>query len=313
MKALKYSDITLIPKKSLLESRSDADVSAILGGKKFKAPVVPANMKSVIDESLAEKLSNADYFYIMHRFGISNLQFCKMSQNWKTVSISVGVKADDFREIEYISGEALRVDFITIDIAHGHSHLVKKMIEHIAKHLPESFIIAGNVATAGAVDDLASWGADAVKVGIGQGHVCSTKDKTGFTIPMFSCVLDCVKSNSKIPIIADGGLRCNGDIAKALCAGAVFCMAGSLFAGCLDSPGSLAHIDGKSYKQYFGSASEYNKGHKKHIEGIVRQVPLNGMSFEEKLEEIQEDLQSSISYGGGDRLSCITSVDWMEV
>ena len=313
MKSLKYSDITLIPNLSTLKSRSEANTSAILGGKKFKLPVVPANMKAVIDKKLAKQLSDEGYFYIMHRFGVCPIEFCKEAKDWDTVSISVGVKNKDFKDIETISAHARKVDFITIDIAHGHSFLVKNMIEYIKKELPDSFIIAGNVATANAVDDLAEWGADCAKVGIGQGNVCTTKDKTGFTMPMFSCVLDCAQSQSKIPIIADGGLRCNGDIAKAIAAGASFCMAGSLFTGCTDSPAVTTVIDGKIYKQYFGSASEHNKGHNKHIEGIMREVPTNNMTYAEKLNEIKEDLQSSISYAGGKDLSCMDKVNWIEV
>ena len=201
--------------------RSEANTSAILGGKKFKVPVVPANMKAVIDESLAESVVSKIIFISCIDSGFALLSFAKRAKNWKTVSISVGVKQKTFKMLKLL-GLTLEkeVDFVTIDIAHGHSFLVKSMIEHIKNELPQSFIIAGNVATVNAVDDLAEWGADCVKVGIGQGNVCTTKDKTGFTMPMFSCVLDCADSQSKIPIIADGGLRCNGDIAKAIAAGA---------------------------------------------------------------------------------------------
>ena len=202
------------------------------------------------------------------------------------------------------------MDFVTIDIAHGHSFLVKNMIKHIKKYLPDSYIIAGNVATANAVDDLAEWGADCVKVGIGQGNVCTTKDKTGFTMPMFSCVLDCAQSQSKIPVIADGGLRCNGDIAKALTAGASFCMAGSLFTGCTDSPAVTTVIDGKIYKQYFGSASEHNKNTKRHIEGVMKEVPANHLTYLQKLDEVTQDLQSAVSYAGGRDISAFSKTTW---
>jgi GMP reductase len=182
----------------------------------------------------------------------------------------------------------------------------------VKEHLPEAFIIAGNVATKDAVGDLASWGADCVKVGIGQGYVCTTKDKTGFTQPMFSCMLDCVK-DSPVPIIADGGIKCNGDVAKALVAGASIIMAGSLFSQCIDSPAISTVLNGAIYKQYFGSASEHNKGGKKHIEGVMKEIPSNNMSYEEKLEEIRQDLQSSISYAGGEDISCLKNTDWILV
>jgi len=313
MKELRYSDVTLIPRESQVSSRSEADTSVTLGNHRFKLPIVPANMKAVIDESLAEKLSEAGYFYIMHRFGVCPIEFCKRAKDWKTISISVGVKDKDFKDIEVISAHARKVDFITIDIAHGHSPLVKEMLAHIEDKLPDSFIIAGNVATAEAVNDLARWGANCAKVGIGQGNVCTTKDKTGFTRPMFSSIIDCTQASSNLPIIADGGIRCNGDIAKSLVAGARLSMAGSLFSRCVDSPAITTVIDGKIYKQYFGSASEHNKGTKSHVEGVMKEVPTNNMTYDQKLTEIQEDLQSSISYGGGKELSDLLSVQWSQV
>ena len=170
-----------------------------------------------------------------------------------------------------------------------------------------------------AVRDLNSWGADAVKVGIGQGSPCTTKYKTGFTMPMFSCVKKCSdlfsgswedSSSEKIPIIADGGIKHNGDIAKAIVAGATLTMAGSMFSVCRDSPAASVVCDGRIYKQYFGSASEHNKGEKRHIEGVMKEVACNDMSYEEKLQEIQQDIQSSISYAGGTNLQSLKNIDW---
>ena len=184
------------------------------------------------------------------------------------------------------------------------------MIEYIKEHLPDTKIIAGNVATKDAVRELASWGADIVKVGIGHGSPCTTKDKTGFTMPMFTCVQNCsnviLNNGTSIPIIADGGIRCNGDIAKALVAGATMVMAGSMFAACTDSPASLININGVNHKAYFGSASAENKGHNNNIEGKLNNIPNNGMTYGEKFSEITQDLQSSISYAGGTTLSCLT-------
>ena len=145
MRELKYIDVALVPKCSELSSRVEADTSVTLGQKEFKLPVVPSNMKAVISEDIANTMSEAGYFYIMHRFGVCPIKFCKEAQDWNTVSISVGVKQKDFQDIEMISAEARRVDFITIDIAHGHSLLVKDMIGHIKDKLPNTFIIAGNV------------------------------------------------------------------------------------------------------------------------------------------------------------------------
>lgn len=324
MKSLKYSDIALVPKYSEALTRASCDTSIKIRGRKFQLPIIPANMKSVINTDIANWMSERDYFYIMHRFDVDILKFITQanSENWRNISISLGVKNHDEKIIEYIRDKKLRVDFITIDIAHGYSLSMKKMIEYIKEQLNDTIIIAGNVATPDAVVSLSNWGADIVKVGIGQGSPCTTKDKTGFTVPMFSCVRqcgDCYASRDrfdvgeKIPIIADGGVTCNGDIAKALVSGADLVMSGGMFAACTDSPSLSTSIDNLAHKGYFGSASVENKGHNKNIEGKLITIPSNQMTYEEKLEEIKQDLQSAISYGGGLDLNCLKEVKHTEL
>lgn len=317
MKALKYSDISLIPNYSEAHSRSDCDPSINLHGKKFLLPIVPANMKSVIDMHTAEWMSSHGFFYIMHRFDRDLAEDVGNSQDWDNVSFSVGVKAKDKMAIQKISKREHRVDYLTIDIAHGHCKRMKVMIKWIKKYLPDAKIIAGNVATAQAVRDLANWGADIVKVGIGQGSPCTTKDKTGFTMPMFTCTKLCsnvvLDDGEVVPIIADGGVKCNGDIAKAISAGATMVMAGGLFAACTDSPAITSSINNVPHKAYFGSASAENKGHNKHIEGKLTNIVSNNMTYGEKLSEITQDLQSSISYAGGFNLSALENADYIEV
>lgn len=325
MKALKYSDISLVPEYSEVHSRADCDTSVQIRNHKFKLPIMPANMKSVIDLDIAKWMSENDYFYIMHRFDMSLSDDVDLanSEDWKTISFSTGAKFKDKLNITKISKNSnLRVDFITIDIAHGYCDRMKRMISHVKKHLPNTIIIAGNVTTPDAVVALSNWGADIVKVGIGQGSPCTTKDKTGFTMPMFTAARncgDCYKSREdfdrakKIPIIADGGVKCNGDIAKALVAGADLIMAGGLFASCVDSPAVSSTVNDLPHKAYFGSASAENKGHSNNIEGKLTNIPANNMSYAEKLREIQQDLQSSISYGGGNDLNCLKKVKYLEV
>jgi len=317
MKALKYSDISLVPNYSEAHSRSDCDPSINLYGKKFLLPIVPANMKSVIDMHTAEWMSSHGFFYIMHRFDRDLAEDVGNSQDWDNISFSIGVKAKDKMAIQKISKREHRVDYLTIDIAHGHCRRMKVMIQWIKKHLPDVKIIAGNVATAQAVRDLSNWGADIVKIGIGQGSPCTTKDKTGFTMPMFTCTKLCsnvvLDNGEVVPIIADGGVKCNGDIAKAISAGATMVMAGGLFAACTDSPAITSSINNVPHKAYFGSASAENKGHNKHIEGKLTNIVSNNMTYGEKLSEITQDLQSSISYAGGSKLSALENVDYLEV
>ena len=376
-KSLSYKDVYLVPRFSELRSRSNADISVDFLGWKFRAPWVPANMSSVIDEKIAKTCSENGYFYIMHRFG-DNRKLVETAnhENWRFISISIGVKNEDKEFLIWVAKNNHIIDSICIDVAHGHSILAKSMIEfinglefksHYSPHLnysDRSFtsvplrykpkIIAGNVCTYEAVRDLEKWGADAAKVGIAGGHACSTKNMTGFHIPMFSCVENICKQNVvetysycsnygggsftmqrppiKIPIIADGGIRENGDIAKALVAGATMVMAGGLFAACADAPGENVYPkryyrkwtsgdgtpngmweNGPLYKRYYGSASAKQKGSHTHVEGFEIEIPSNNLTYAEKYKELVESLQSAVSYAGGENLEAFKNVTFIRV
>ncbi|MBS5940001.1 GMP reductase [Clostridium sp.] len=310
-----YEDIQLIPAKCIVNSRSECDTSITFGGRTFKLPVVPANMQTIIDEKIATYLAENGYFYIMHRFKPERrIEFIRdMKAKNLFASISVGVKDEEYSFIEQLEAENLSPEYITIDIAHGHSNAVINMIQHIKKHLPESFIIAGNVGTPEAVRELENAGADATKVGIGPGKVCITKIKTGFGTGgwQLAALRWCSRAATK-PIIADGGIRTHGDIAKSIRFGASMVMIGSLFAGHEESPGETIERDGKLYKEYFGSASEFQKGERKNVEGKKMFVDYKG-SLKDTLIEMQQDLQSSISYAGGKKLDAIRTVDYVVV
>jgi len=305
----------LIPAKCIVNSRSECDTSVTLGKHKFVLPVVPANMQTIIDEKIAIQLAEGGYFYVMHRFNPeTRADFIQdMHARGLIASISVGVKEEEYGFVEQLAADQLLPDYITIDIAHGHSNAVIRMIQHIKKHLPETFVIAGNVGTPEAVRELENAGADATKVGIGPGKVCITKIKTGFGTGgwQLAALRWCAKAASK-PIIADGGIRTHGDIAKSVRFGASMVMIGSLFAGHEESPGETIEVDGKLYKEYFGSASEYQKGEKKNVEGKKMHVEYKG-KLQDTLTEMQQDLQSSISYAGGTKLDAIRTVDYVVV
>lgn len=306
--SLHYENVFLKPTFNSVQTRSHIDTSVLFCDKQFRLPVIPANMKCCVDFDICQLLDSKYYFYIMHRFDIDIFGFVKDANecNFNYVSISVGIQDKDRALIANIADHNLRTDFVTIDVAHGHHSKVADQVKFIKDTLPKAKVIAGNVATAQGVEYLHKAGADAVKVGIGGGYACTTKDKTGFTYPMFSCVMECAKENI-VPIIADGGVRCNGDIAKALVAGATMVMCGSIFAACSDSPAPIVKdATGRRYKQYYGSASIHNKVDKKNIEGTMKLMETDSFTYEEKLLEITQDLQSAISYAGGCNLSSLS-------
>lgn len=312
MEIFDYDNILLLPRKCRVESRSECDTSVELGGRTFKLPVVPANMKTVLDEKICTFLAENGYFYVMHRFDIDNVAFTKeMQAKGLFASISLGVKQPDYDTVDRFVAEGICPEYITIDIAHGHADSVKNMIQYLKAKIPAAFVIAGNVGTPEAVIDLENWGADATKVGIGPGKVCITKLKTGFGTGgwQLSALKWCARVATK-PIIADGGIRSHGDIAKSIRFGATMVMIGSLFAGHEESPGKTVEVDGQLYKEYYGSASDFNKGEYKHVEGKRILEPVKG-KLADTLIEMQQDVQSSISYSGGQKLMDIRKVNYV--
>jgi GMP reductase len=312
MEIFDYDKVLLLPRKCRVESRSECDPSIEFGGRRFKLPVVPANMKTVVNEKICLWLAQNGYFYVMHRFDLDNVKFVRqMKEAGAFASISVGVKEADYATVDKLAAEGLVPDYVTIDIAHGHADTVKNMIAHLKAKLPSAFVIAGNVGTPEAIIDLENWGADATKVGIGPGKVCITRIKTGFGTGgwQLSALKWCARVATK-PIIADGGIREHGDIAKSIRFGATMVMVGSMFAGHEESPGETVQVEGRLYKEYYGSASDFNKGEYKHVEGKRILEPVKG-KLADTLREMQEDLQSSISYAGGTKLGDIRKVNYV--
>ena len=312
MEIFDYDNVLLLPRKCRVDSRSECDASVELGGRSFRIPVVPANMKTVVDEKISLWLAQNGYFYVMHRFDLDNVQFVhSMKDKGVFATISLGVKQPDYDTVDRLAAAGLVPEYVTIDIAHGHADTVKNMIAHLRARLPSTFIIAGNVGTPEAIIDLENWGADATKVGIGPGKVCITRMKTGFGTGgwQLSALKWCARVATK-PIIADGGIREHGDIAKSVRFGATMVMIGSMLAGHEESPGATVEVDGKLFKEYYGSASDFNKGEYKHVEGKRILEPVKGR-LADTMREMEEDVQSSISYSGGRRLLDIRKVNYV--
>lgn len=315
-----FCDINLIPQKCVVSSRSEIDTEIQFGKHSFALPVVPANMECVIDEDIAVRLAREHYFYIYHRFNTNILQFSRrMKQEGLPISISIGVNQEAYDMLLDLQKNELYPDYITIDIAHGHCIKMEAILRWIRENLLyRPFIIAGNVSTGEAVKDLEAWGADAIKVGIGPGSACTTYLATGFgsRCAQASIIKECVNARTYMStkIIADGGIKDPGDIAKALVLGADMVMVGGMFSGLTDSPGkAVCGTDGRMYKKFWGSASAFQKGKTNRIEGIKRLVPMKDRGILEELNYLKECLQSAVSYGGGSCIQCLKNVQYFFV
>jgi len=312
-----FDDITLLPEFSIVNSRSECDVTCKLGNYTFKLPVVPANMESIIDIKLAKELSKKGYFYILHRFNIDEVSFVEEMKSQNLISsISVGVNEDSYLLIDELVSKDLIPNFITVDIAHGHSIKMIKMVKYIKNRMPNVFLIGGNVCTPEAVTDLESWGCDAVKCGIGGGSACTTYHSTGFGNRGWQAsMIEMCSKVAKNPIIADGSIKEHCDISKSLVLGASIVMVGGMLAGYVDSPGEKVKnvVDGHWYKEFWGSASSSQSGKINRIEGIRKLVSFKEVSIFDKLKDIEESLQSAVSYGGGNpsTIECLSNVKYV--
>ena len=234
------------------------------------------------------------------------------------VGAAIGVKAEDVER----SGALLEAgaDVLVLDIAHGHADHCIAMVQRLRREYPQAQIIAGNVATADGARELAEAGADAIKVGIGPGSICTTRIVTGFGVPQLTAILDSMEGlragGFDLPIIADGGIKMSGDLVKALAAGADTVMIGSLFAGCEEAPGSPVIRDGQKVKVVRGMASlgaamarhlaeqEQNESAESQVdwdkvvpEGVEAVVPYRG-NVKEIVYQLVGGLRSGLSYGG---------------
>ncbi|WP_105614878.1 IMP dehydrogenase [Vallitalea okinawensis] len=236
-------------------------------------------------------------------------QSAKDGQGRLLVGAAVGVTNDIIDRVQKLVNES--VDVIVIDTAHGHSQGVINAVRNVKEAFPELQIIAGNVATAEATEDLIKAGADAVKVGIGPGSICTTRVVAGVGVPQLTAVYDCAEAAKPygIPVIADGGIKYSGDIVKAIAAGASVCMMGSMFAGCEESPGATELFQGRKFKVYrgMGSLAAMEKGSKDRYfqedakklvpEGVEGRVPYKGF-VEDVIFQLIGGLRAGMGYAG---------------
>jgi IMP dehydrogenase len=306
MKCLTFSDVLISPQYSDIKSRKEVDLTSDFGAFNISLPICSANMKSITGVEMAKAMSLDGGLGILHRFNdiptaVSEFKESLGLANNKNIGVSIGVQNSDKERFSALYENGARI--FTIDVAHGHSILVKEMIQWIkSQNLKDVYIIAGNIATGEGAIALSDWGANAVKVGIGPGAACTTRKNTGVGVPQLFAlknVRDAI--GSKFPIIADGGITTVGCIAKALkYSNAV--MLGSFISGTTETPGKVFRDErDQYYKVYSGSASGENKDGNGQptdfIEGISTKVPFRG-HVKYILKEIRDGLRSAFSYVG---------------
>ena len=254
-------------------------------------------------------------------------QACKDELGRLRVGAAVGVTGDMNQRIEALVEN--EVDFIVIDTAHGHSKGVIDTLKNTKKKFPKLQIVVGNIATGEAAKALVKAGADAIKVGIGPGSICTTRVIAGIGVPQFTAVQDVAKAikGSGVPIIADGGIKYSGDIVKALAAGAHTVMLGSLFAGVVESPGDEILYEGRKYKAYRGMGSieamkqgskdRYFQGdesdNKKLVPaGVVGRVPLKG-SLSEIIFQLVGGIRAGMGYCGSKNITALQKSEFIRI
>lgn len=295
---LTYADVLIVPRFSDIESRTDIDIrSNYLGD--YRIPIISAPMDTVSGPELVTRMYKSGAYGILHRFGTGTKRRAEVratNYSGSFFGISIGVK--DFKStLNWLNSikDYTLVDSVCIDVAHGDHRMVLDTIKWLSDFIDEHEllwkIIAGNVATAAGAERLALAGADAIRVGIGPGSACTTRENTGVGVPQLTAILDCVDGliyHPNVSLIADGGIQTPGDIAKALAAGADAVMLGKILASTVEAEG---------HGVYRGQSTVGSNGLRGAPEGIVGTVPITE-TVGKTIERLSNYLRSSLSYVG---------------
>jgi IMP dehydrogenase len=311
---LTFDDVLMLPQLSRIETRETISLDSDFLGLKLSIPIISANMDYVTGPKMAIAMREAGGLGILHRFTDWNTQVVSMStihDAGAPVAFSVGVRdPEKVAEHAFAMQQKFGTIYLTVDVAHGHHTRVLALIEKLKRN-SGIFVIAGNIATSQAYTSLSLAGADAIKVGIGPGSVCTTREVTGVGVPQLSALLniDMVRraqfnDTRKGPlVIADGGLKNSGDIVKALAAGADAVMLGNLLAGASETPGeTFESPDGRKWRPYRGQSIFGVNGLRYTPEGISGYVedkgPVAGV-----LKRLVGGIRSGMSYVGAETLA----------
>lgn len=306
--AITFDDVLLVPSYNHHESRRVVDTTSTdrLEKLSLELPVISSNMDTITESNMANFMSGKGAMGALHRFMSVEDNIKEFKKCTGKVFVSIGCTAAELERAQALRDAG--ADYFCVDVAHAHAKYVGKTLKSLRQILKDRCIMAGNVATYAGADYLASCGADIIKAGIGGGSVCSTRIKTGFGVPMLTCIQDCSRSDRSI--VADGGIKTSGDIVKALAFGADFVMIGGMLAGTAHTPGEVIEKkDGTKVKRYRGMASKeaqenfMGQMHEwKTAEGVATEVP-----FKENPDSIIADivggLRSGLTYAGADTIS----------
>lgn len=308
---LTFDDVALVPKLSNVNSRSEPFLGTNLSRNiKLATPIVASSMSSVIGDELADVLIDCGSKPIFHRFTTEEQIKTWLSKYGENCIISWGV--NDLENLRQLLLESKQAPAgVCIDVAHGHSRKVMLAIEYIKERFPGIDVIAGAVCTSKAVRDLANSGADSIRIGTGPGSACSTRMVTGFGVPQFSALQECVAAadDFNIPIICDGGIRDSRDCVLALAAGADCVMLGKLLAACKESAAEKAYKEGvifhniygteekNLYAKYCGQGSASFQAADRAVEGDEAWIPVTGRASE-LIYKFELAIKSAMAYGG---------------
>ncbi len=321
---LSYDDVLLVPRRSPVDSRDDVDLTTELAdGLALSLPVLSAAMDSVTETAMARAVAEAGGMGVIHRFLPVDEQAAMVrdvAEEGHPVAGAIGLAED------YEARGAALVDagaaMLVVDVAHGHLERAIEATRVLADEFPETPVCSGNVVTREGVADLASAGADCVKVGVGPGSHCTTREVTGFGVPQFTAVERCVAEGRArgVSIVADGGIRTSGDAVKALLVGADAVMMGGFFAGCEEAPGELVDVDGELHKQSRGmstAAAAEDRADKEvevHADEGVEAVSRYVGAVEPQLAEFAAGIRSGLSYAGAhDLKTARENAEFMQV
>lgn len=305
-----FDDVLLEPQFSNIDSRKLINLSSQLDPDYIlRVPIISSPMDTVTEWYMAQAMTDLGGFGIIHRYNsieeqVELVKMAKAGDDGRLVGAAIGV-SDDFVDRACALHDA-GVQILCIDVAHGHHALVRHALTVLRNTFGSSVhLMAGNVATLRGFNDLSDWGADSIRVGIGGGSICSTRIQTGHGIPTLQSIIDCARSDRPAKLIADGGMKMPGDIAKALAAGADFVILGSLLAGTDESPGQVIEQDGRKIKSYRGMASreaQYKwRGRSSSVEGVAHHVDYHG-PVHDVIHNLCRGIKSGMSYSGARNL-----------